>query len=136
VCLDDVPISIGVIFPLSGSMSNEAVKAKEAAMQFFKTAKPQAEFFLSVLTNYLSISEMRAVRNAKRALLIAPAKLIVFPHGRVSSGGMECTTGQALSNPRRGTISCKSSIELKLDGDPHSSGKELPVHCTDLEREP
>lgn len=43
---EDVPISIGVIFDLSGSMSNKVGKAKEAASQFFKTANPQDEFFL------------------------------------------------------------------------------------------
>lgn len=43
---EDVPISIGVIFDLSGSMSNKVGKAREAALQFFKTANPQDEFFL------------------------------------------------------------------------------------------
>ena len=43
---EDVPISIGVIFDYSGSMSNKVGKAREAALQFFKTANPQDEFFL------------------------------------------------------------------------------------------
>src|SRR5246500_1806941 len=43
---EDVPISIGVIFDLSGSMSNKIAKAREAAIQFFKTANPADEFFL------------------------------------------------------------------------------------------
>jgi Ca-activated chloride channel family protein len=43
---EDVPISIGVIFDYSGSMSNKISKAREAAIQFFKTANPQDEFFL------------------------------------------------------------------------------------------
>jgi hypothetical protein len=43
---EDVPISIGVIIDLSGSMANKVGKAKEAALQFFKTANPQDEFFL------------------------------------------------------------------------------------------
>jgi Ca-activated chloride channel family protein len=43
---EDVPISIGVIFDLSGSMANKVGKAKEATLQFFKTANPQDEFFL------------------------------------------------------------------------------------------
>jgi Ca-activated chloride channel homolog len=43
---EDVPISIGVILDLSGSMSNKLGKAKEAAFQFFKTANPEDEFFL------------------------------------------------------------------------------------------
>jgi Ca-activated chloride channel family protein len=101
---EDVPISIGVIIDLSGSMANKVGKAKEAALQFLKTANPQDEFFLvsfndraevvSTFTSsvedlqsrivsasakgrtalldgiYLGLSEMRAARNAKRALLI------------------------------------------------------------------
>ena len=43
---EDVPISIGVIFDLSASMANKVGKAKEATLQFFKTANPQDEFFL------------------------------------------------------------------------------------------
>ena len=43
---EDVAISIGVIFDLSGSMANKVGKAREAALQFFKTANPSDEFFL------------------------------------------------------------------------------------------
>ena len=43
---EDVPISIGVIFDCSGSMSNKLGKAREAAIEFFKTANPDDEFFL------------------------------------------------------------------------------------------
>ena len=43
---EDVPISIGVIFDYSGSMSDKIGKAREAAVEFFKTANPQDEFFL------------------------------------------------------------------------------------------
>jgi Ca-activated chloride channel family protein len=43
---EDVPISIGVIFDISGSMSDKIDKSKSAALQFFKTANPQDEFFM------------------------------------------------------------------------------------------
>jgi Ca-activated chloride channel family protein len=43
---EDVPISIGIILDHSGSMGNKLSKAKEAAIQFFKTANPEDEFFL------------------------------------------------------------------------------------------
>jgi Ca-activated chloride channel homolog len=43
---EDIPISIGVLFDCSGSMSNKVGKAREAAIQFLKTANPQDEFFL------------------------------------------------------------------------------------------
>ncbi len=43
---EDVPVSIGVIFDLSGSMANKFSYAKEAAVQFFKTVNPDDEGFL------------------------------------------------------------------------------------------
>jgi len=43
---EDVPVSIGVIFDLSGSMAKNLSYAKEAAVQFFKTANSQDEGFL------------------------------------------------------------------------------------------
>jgi Ca-activated chloride channel family protein len=43
---EDVPISIGVILDLSGSMADKLGKAKQAAVEFFKTANPQDELFL------------------------------------------------------------------------------------------
>ena len=43
---EDVPVSIGVIFDLSGSMANKISYAKEAAIQFFKTANQDDEGFL------------------------------------------------------------------------------------------
>jgi Ca-activated chloride channel family protein len=43
---EDAPVSIGVIFDLSGSMTSKLVRAKEAILQFIKTANPQDEFFV------------------------------------------------------------------------------------------
>jgi Ca-activated chloride channel family protein len=43
---EDVPVSLGVIFDLSGSMAKNLRYAKEAAAQFFKTANSQDEGFL------------------------------------------------------------------------------------------
>jgi Ca-activated chloride channel homolog len=43
---EDAPISLGVIFDMSGSMSSKIERAREAVIQFFKTANPQDEFFL------------------------------------------------------------------------------------------
>jgi VWFA-related protein len=43
---DDAPLSIGLLFDISGSMRNKIKKATEAAAAFFKTSNPQDEFFL------------------------------------------------------------------------------------------
>jgi len=43
---EDVPISIGVIFDMSGSMADKVEKSRMAAVQFFRTSNPEDEFFL------------------------------------------------------------------------------------------
>ncbi len=43
---EDAPVSIGVIFDMSGSMSSKIERAREAVGEFFKTANPQDEFFM------------------------------------------------------------------------------------------
>jgi Ca-activated chloride channel family protein len=43
---EDVPISIGVIFDMSGSMSDKVDKARQAAVEFMRTANPLDQFFL------------------------------------------------------------------------------------------
>jgi len=43
---EDAPVSLGVIFDSSGSMSSKMERAKEAVIEFFKTANPQDEFFM------------------------------------------------------------------------------------------
>jgi len=43
---EDVPISIGLIFDMSGSMASKFDKTRQAAVQFLRTANPRDEFFL------------------------------------------------------------------------------------------
>ncbi len=44
--LEDAPLSIGLLYDISGSMRNKIKKSTEAAAEFFKTSNPQDEFFL------------------------------------------------------------------------------------------
>jgi Ca-activated chloride channel homolog len=43
---EDAPVSVGLLFDISGSMRNKIKNATEAAGAFFKTSNPQDEFFL------------------------------------------------------------------------------------------
>jgi Ca-activated chloride channel homolog len=43
---EDAPVSIGVIFDMSGSMTSKIERAREAVVEFFKTSNPQDEFFM------------------------------------------------------------------------------------------
>jgi Ca-activated chloride channel family protein len=73
---EDVPISIGVIFDLSGSMTDKVGKAKEAALQFFKTANPQDEFFLVSFNDHAEVLSAftTSVEDLQSHILPASAK--------------------------------------------------------------
>jgi len=43
---EDAPVSIGVIFDLSGSMTNKILRARDSIVEFLHTANPQDEFFV------------------------------------------------------------------------------------------
>jgi Ca-activated chloride channel homolog len=43
---EDAPVSLGVVFDVSGSMSSKIERAREAVVEFFRTANPQDEFFM------------------------------------------------------------------------------------------
>ena len=43
---EDTPVSLGVIFDLSGSMKDKIGPAREAVGEFLRTANPQDEFFI------------------------------------------------------------------------------------------
>jgi Ca-activated chloride channel homolog len=73
---EDVPISIGVIFDFSGSMANKIGKAREAAVQFFKTANPQDEFFLVSFNERaeLTSSFTNSVEDLQSRMMLTPPK--------------------------------------------------------------
>ena len=58
---DDAPLTIGVVFDLSGSMSSKFVRARKALTEFLRTSNPQDEFFVvgfndrpSIIVDYTS----------------------------------------------------------------------------------
>ena len=81
---EDAPISLGVIFDISGSMADKIDKSRQAVVEFFRTANPQDEFFLitfsdkpELLVDYTSSVEdiqgklVYAVPKGRTALLDA-----------------------------------------------------------------
>jgi len=43
---EDAPISLGVIFDVSGSMADKIDKSRRAVLEFFRTANPDDDFFI------------------------------------------------------------------------------------------
>jgi Ca-activated chloride channel homolog len=73
---EDVPVSIGIILDFSGSMANKIGKAKQAALQFLKTANPQDEFFLVGFNDRAQVlsSLSHDVEDLQGRMLLASAK--------------------------------------------------------------
>ncbi len=73
---EDAPISLGVIFDMSGSMSDKIEKAREAVVEFFKTANPQDEFFLVAFSDRPELLSdfTRSVEDIQSKLIYAVPK--------------------------------------------------------------
>jgi Ca-activated chloride channel family protein len=77
---EDAPISMGIIFDMSGSMSSKIDRAREAVVQFMKTANPQDEFFL------IGFSDKPELISGFTSSVDEIQNKLIFmaPHGRTS----------------------------------------------------
>jgi Ca-activated chloride channel family protein len=73
----DTPISVGIIFDVSGSMNDKMLKAREAIRTFLNAANPQDEFFLITFSDRprLASKFSRKVENLEGQLMFSQ------PHG-------------------------------------------------------
>lgn len=73
---EDAPISLGVIFDMSGSMSDKIEKAREAVIEFFKTANPQDEFFMIAFSDrpQLTADFTKSVEDVQAKLVYVTAQ--------------------------------------------------------------
>jgi Ca-activated chloride channel homolog len=73
---EDVPTSIGVVFDMSGSMSDKVAKAREAAVEFFKTANPQDEFSLVTFNDRAELASRftNSVEDLQTRMMFTAAK--------------------------------------------------------------
>jgi Ca-activated chloride channel family protein len=66
---DDAPLSIGVVFDLTGSMSGEKVtRARDALSHFFETSLDKDEYFLITLQSGRAFLTMDSTRDSKALL--------------------------------------------------------------------
>lgn len=73
---EDAPVSLGVIFDMSGSMGNKIDKSKQAVIEFFKTANPEDEFFLIGFSDQpeMMVDFTNSVEDIQSRLVFANAK--------------------------------------------------------------
>ena len=73
---EDAPLSLGVIFDMSGSMNNKIDKSKQAVIEFFKTANPDDEFFMITFSEKpeLLVDFTNSIEDIQSQLVFANAK--------------------------------------------------------------
>ena len=73
---EDVPISVGVIFDVSGSMKDKIATARDAAATFLKTGNPEDEYFLELFANRPELASdfTTDVTKLQSKLIMTPAK--------------------------------------------------------------
>jgi len=73
---EDAPLSLGVIFDMSGSMNNKLEKSKQAVIEFFRTANPDDEFFLISFSDKpeMLVDFTNSIEDIQSQLVFANAK--------------------------------------------------------------
>jgi Ca-activated chloride channel family protein len=112
---EDVPLSLGVVFDLSGSMNraNKMERAAKAAVTFLQTANPEDEFFVVHFSDEpkLLTGFTRGVEEIQNSLITVRAK------GRTA---LMDALYLALNTMRKAQNSRKALLVLSDGGDNHS----------------
>jgi Ca-activated chloride channel family protein len=100
---EDVPISIGLIFDVSGSMKDKIGTAREAAATFLKTGNPDDEYFLVTFANRPEVDAdfTTDVTKLQSKLLLTPAKGMTAMYDSVYLGLEKLKEG---SNPKKALL--------------------------------
>src|SRR4030095_11853522 len=100
---EDVPVSLGVIFDISGSMKDKISTARDAAVTFLKTGNPDDEYFLVEFANRPEVAEDFTSDPTKlqNRLIFAPAKGMTAMYDSVYLGLEKLKEG---SNPKKALL--------------------------------
>jgi Ca-activated chloride channel family protein len=117
---EDAPISVGLVFDSSGSMSDKIQKSKEAALQFFRTSNPQDEFMLISFSNSADLITgfTSKFENIQDRLLL------------VKSGGRTALLDAiylGLSEMKKATTNRRALLVISDGGDNHSRYTENDI---------
>ncbi len=117
---EDAPISLGVIFDMSGSMKDKIEKSREAVVDFFKTANPQDEFFMVAFNEkpVLLSDFTQSIESIQGQLVYAE------PHGRTA---LLDSIYLAISKMREAHNQKKALLIISDGGDNHSRYTESEI---------
>jgi len=117
---EDAPVSLGAIFDVSGSMANKIERAREAVVEFFKTANPEDEFFMIAFADRPEqVSDFtRSVEDIEGRLLYT------VPKGRTA---MLDAIYLGLSKMRQARYGRKALLIISDGGDNHSRYTESEI---------
>jgi len=100
---EDVPISIGVIFDVSGSMKDKISTARDAAVTFLKTGNPDDEYFLVEFANRPEVASdfTTDISKLQSKIIFTPAKGMTAMYDAVYVGLEKLKTG---NNPKKALL--------------------------------
>jgi Ca-activated chloride channel family protein len=118
--IEDAPISLGVIFDMSGSMSNKIDRAREAVTEFLRTSNQQDEFFVITFSDQPEeISDFTtSVEDVQTRLLYT------FPKGRTA---LLDAIYLGLSKMKQARYQKKALLIISDGGDNHSRYTEREI---------
>jgi len=100
---EDVEISLGVIFDVSGSMKDKISTARDAAVTFLKTGNPEDEYFLVEFSSRPEVAEdfTTDVSRLQNRLIFTPAKGMTAMYDSVYLGLEKLREGK---NPKKALL--------------------------------
>ncbi len=117
---EDAPVSLGAIFDVSGSMANKIERAREAVVEFFKTANPEDEFFMIAFAD-----RPEEVTDFTRSVEEIEGRLLyTVPKGRTA---MLDAIYLGLNKMRKARYGRKALLIISDGGDNHSRYTESEV---------
>lgn len=117
---EDAPISVGIVFDASASMSDKMEEARQALAEFFKTANPQDEFFVIVFADR---PELIADFGSSPED-IGSKLMLVAPQGRTA---LHDAVYLGLSKASHGRYPRRALLIISDGGDNHSRYSEREV---------
>jgi len=100
---EDVPMSLGMIFDVSGSMKDKISTARDAAVTFLKTGNPDDEYFLVEFANRPEVASdfTSDISKLQSKIIFTPAKGMTAMYDAVYVGLEKLKTG---TNPKKALL--------------------------------